>query len=205
MPSSVTNTAFTHIKPILIGVTTTVIATFLITKVFNSPAKETKNATIAAWESTIRFENMSMENIRKTLCEADLENQIDGIVYEKDQLIKNYEIVKNKPNIDENFVSFLTRAIGETTEQKNIFEDYGKNYAGIKHKNDLDEDQKKAQLDSLDQYYLAKINLADSRNQEALTSLHQTLVDKYGDHFKAPKENINPQENYFIGKWKERH
>ena len=196
--------SLTPLKTILIGVVTTVLGTLIVTKVINSPKRATKNATIEAWASVVKFESISENNQFETLCKDGLEDRLEDIIYEEDQLVKNYEIIKNKQNIDENLVIFLNHAIGQETEQKKIFEDYLKNYRVTQADAFLYETEKKAKYDSLDNYYSRKIDLLHNRNEDALVEIYKTLADRYGaKNFQTPEEEIIVRKNDVTGKWKE--
>ena len=195
------------IKNVLIGIGTTVIAYlivhFLLDKKSSSDEKgKKKKSTIEAWKSLIKYEEISSSNFYTAYCNEDPENQLEGMIYEKDQLIKNYEIIKSSPDIDEDMTSFITRAIGNTNESNKILQSFLTDLKKLKVLQPL-VNMKDPEFIALNDEYTKKITLAQSRDKDALGTIYKTLVDKYGNEFKGPEEAGNYTESSFYGKWKE--
>jgi hypothetical protein len=193
-------------KNILIGVVTTVVAYVIVHFLFDSKSSEKKKkATIDGWELLTRYEESSSLNYYSAYCDnTDLGEQLEAVIYEKEQLAKNYEIIKNKPEIDEDLASFASRAIGLTIENKKILESYLAELRATR----TDLSEKAVQNDSvvgvISTRYSEKIERARKRDEESLQTTMKVLLDRYGDVFKLPNtEGQEYAEDDFVGAWKE--
>jgi hypothetical protein len=194
------------VKNIIIGVLTTVIAYvivhFLFDKKGDSQKKKTKTATIEAWRSLIKYETISTDNYYAAYCNEDPGMMLESMAYEKDQLAKNYEIIKAKPDIDEDMASFIARAIGFTTETKKILADFAADLQRSKEDNISTEEVKAARINALEEQYVKKLDIIKPREKLALVTIYKTLVDKYGNEFTYTEDSSFTEDN-LIGKWKE--
>jgi hypothetical protein len=191
-------------KTIIIGVLTTVIAYTIVhyftdRKQKRKEKEKVKKETIEAWKTLIKYEVLSTTNYYAGMCIEDVATQLESLIYEKEQLSKNYALISTKQGIDDDLVSFAGRAVGNTQEIKKILENYLSEYLKI-NPADPAAGYLYRKTDSL---FTRKITMAQDRDRESLQSIYLSLVEKYGDEFKVPEPDNTFTKEGFFGKWKE--
>jgi len=191
-------------KNILIGILTTVVAYSIVNYIKDKKEKKKekekiKTATIDAWKSLIKYEELSTVNYYAAFCNENLASQMESLIYEKDQLAKNYGIIGSKREIDDDLASFATRAIGNTNEIKKILEDYRDDLKDI----NASAANAAVLYNELDSLYGEKIDMARARDEESLKTTLQSLVKKYGEEFTVPQEAAAFSKDDLAGRWKE--
>ncbi len=191
-------------KNVLIGILTTVVAYSIVNYIKDRKEKKKekekiKTETVDAWKSLIKYERLSTINYYAAFCNENMTSQMESLIYEKDQLAKNYGIIGAKREIDDDLASFVTRAIGNTNEIKKILEDYRDDFKNI------NPSVANAELmyKELDSVYSEKIDIAKDRDDESLKSTYQNLVKKYGEEFTVPEEAVSLSKDDLTGRWKE--
>jgi hypothetical protein len=195
------------VKSIIIGVLTTVIAYVIVHFIFDKKGgseqkKKTKTATIEAWKSIVRYEEISTDNYYAAFCIEDPAMMLETMAYEKDQLSKNYEILKAKPDLDEDMASFLARAIGYTNETKKVLADFAADLQRSKEDNVSTDEEKTTKINALEERYTKKLDFIRPRETEAIAAIFKTLSDKYGSELAYTEDSSFTQDD-IIGKWKE--
>ncbi len=187
-------------KNVIIGVLTTVAAYVIVHFIFiNKEKNKEKAATIEAWDSMIRYEELFSENYLGAFCIEDTEEQLEAMIYEKEQLIKNYSLIGEKNNIDNDLASFATRAAGNATAEKKMLERYLSDYKKVnRHEPFADEEYKR--IDSL---YSSKMQMIKTRDSASFNIIFRNLSKKYGNKFKGASEPRTFTKADLIGKWKE--
>jgi hypothetical protein len=194
------------VKNIIIGVLTTVIAYvivhFLFDKKGDNQKKKTKTATIEAWKSLVKFEEMGDDNFFLAYCNEDPVAMLETMAYEKDQQAKNYETIRSKPDIDEDMASFIARTTGFATETKKIFAGFAMEIQQSKEDVTSTEEVKAKRLKTKEDQYSEKMIAMEKRESDAMTAIMKTLVEKYGNEFVYVRDSTFTEEE-LIGKWKE--
>lgn len=191
-------------KNILIGILTTVVAYSIVNYIKDKKEKKKekeklKTETIQAWNTLIRYEEQSTANYLAGLCIEDPATQLEALIYEKDQLAKNYGIIAAKQGIDDDLASFATRAVGNANELKKILENYLTEFKKINPK----DPQSGRLYQELDTVFMDKINMARERDMESLKTMFTSLQGKFGNEFSVPDDNSQVTEATVTGKWKE--
>lgn len=191
-------------KNILIGILTTVVAYSIVNYIKDKKEKrkekeKIKTETVDAWNSLIKYEEQSTVNYYAAFCNENTISQMESLIYEKDQLAKNYGIIGAKREIDDDLASFVTRAIGNTNEIKKILEDYRDDLKNI----DASATNAALLYKNLDSVYDEKINSARERDMESLRTTLQSLIKKYGEVFNVPDNTPSFRESDLTGRWKE--
>lgn len=192
------------LKTILIGVFTTVAAYMIVHFVTDKKQKrkekeKIKTATVEAWKSLLKYEEISTANYYAGMCIEDVPSQLEALIYEKDQLAKNYALISNKQGIDDDLASFANRAVGNTNEIKKLLENYLADFQKI-NPADPAATYLYQQTDSI---FTHKIQMARERDQEALESIYKNLLEKYGDDFTVTEHPDKLSREALYGKWKE--
>jgi hypothetical protein len=190
-------------KNILIGILTTVVAYSIVNLIKDRKEKKKekekiKTETIQAWNSLIRFEQQSTANYLAALCIEDPLTQLESLIYEKDQLSKNYAIIADKSGIDDDLISFATRAVGNADEIKKLLEKYQDEFKKV---NPADP-KSPTTYAAIDSIYAERITMARERDMESLTKMLANLNKKYGNEFLVPADEAISTDG-LTGKWKE--
>ncbi len=187
-------------KNVIIGVLTTVAAYVIVHFLFiNKEKNKEKAATIEAWNSMIRYEELFSENYIGAYCIEDKEEQLEALIYEKDQLVKNYTLISEKDNIDNDLASFTTRAAGNASAEKKILERYLADYKQVNPYEPLAEKE----YERIDSLYASKMELIRIRDTSSFNSIFRNLSKKYGNKFKGASEPRAFTKSDLIGQWKE--
>ncbi|HEX7846368.1 MAG TPA: hypothetical protein VF476_11265 [Chitinophagaceae bacterium] len=191
-------------KNILIGVLTTVVAYSIVNYIKDKKEKrkekdKIKTETVEAWRSMTKYETISEDNFYAAYCNDDLNSQLESMIYEKEQLVKNYEIISNRQGVDENLASFASRAIGQANEVKKMLENYLADYKRVDAASPTAEQEYK----NIDSLFEIRITAAKERDTSALYSTYRELVSKYGDSFSITEDKKEPTASDLEGKWKE--
>ncbi len=187
-------------KNVIIGVLTTVSAYVIVHFLFiNKDKNKAKAATLEAWESLIRYEELFTENYYGAFCIEDKEEQLEALIYEKDQLIKNYILLSEKDNIDNDLASFSTRAAGNASAEKKMLERYLADYKQVNPYEPFADKE----LDRIDSLYASKMEAIRTRDSSSFNTIFRNLTKKYGNKFKGASPARAFTQSDLAGVWKE--
>lgn len=191
-------------KNILIGILTTVVAYSIVNYIKDKKEKKKekekiKTETVEAWKSLIKYEEQSTENYYAAFCNEDFTTQLESMIYEKEQLAKNYELIGDRPGIDEDLASFASRLVGNTHQVKKILEDY---LNELKKINPSAPEAQRA-YNNIDSIYVVKLDLAKERDTASFNGTLRSLINKHGSDFIKPEPEKMPNPGIITGRWKE--
>jgi hypothetical protein len=191
-------------KNVLIGIVTTVVAYSIVNYIKDRKEKKKekekiKTETVEAWKSLIRYEEQSTENYYAAFCNEDVATQLESMIYEKEQLAKNYELIGDRPGIDEDLASFSGRLVSNTQQVKKILEEY---LNEIKKINPSAAGAQQV-FNDIDSLYVIKLKMAQERDTASFNGALRSLITKHGKDFIEPEEEKMPDADIITGKWKE--
>jgi len=195
------------IKNILIGVVTTVVAYSIFyyfhdMQLRREEKHKKEKATMDAWSSLLKYENISALGVYSAYCDNDPQDQLENIIYEKNQLINNYSIIQGMENVDPDMKQFISSAISSTRETVHELENFLTDLKAMKKtKGEItleDEDFKK-----MNEEYSSKLVKDNERRQRSITETFKILNDKLDKKLSVPADSVHVTEADLIGKWKE--
>lgn len=191
-------------KNILLGVLTTVIATFIVYKLgVHNPNKEEyekhKKATTEAWHDLLTYENSFKNTAIRLVCVGDTSNMTTEILREYGNIIDDIANLKKVENVDDLLFSLINRRLGTLQDKKDATADYYKKLEDISNSL-LSEDEKTNQTIQLENNFMKRVNDLDNRDTSVMNERQVELKKKYHADFSfLPAFGVSPQ--ILIGDW----
>ncbi len=195
------------IKNILIGVVTTVVAYSIFyyfhdMQLQREEKHKKEKATLDAWTSMLKYEHISALGLYSAYCDDDPQEQLENIIYEKNQLINNYSIIQGAENVDPDMKQFISTAIGSTRGTIRELENFLTDLKAMKKTSGeitLDNEEFK----KMNEQYSKKLVKDNERRQLSIDQTFKILNEKFDKKLTVPGDSMHVTENDLLGKWKE--